>query len=109
MDENNPVRDVRQVERLLYSRIAATHDRDSLVTEEEAVACRARRQAESPERLFGRNTKPFRLSTRRIDQRIAEIVVPAVTDKTKRCGRIECAFPCAQLESASAQPARDPG
>src|SRR5580700_8883819 len=84
MDENNLVRDVRQVERLLYSRIAATHDRDSLATEEEAVACRAGRHAESPERRFGRNTKPSRLSARRINQRIAEIMVPAVTDKTKR-------------------------
>jgi hypothetical protein len=47
MDENNPVSDVRQVERLLYSRIAASHDRDSLATEEEAVACRAGRHTES--------------------------------------------------------------
>ena len=71
-------------QRLLYSRIAAADDRDSLATEEEAVACRAGRHPESSERLFGRKTKPFRLSARRIDQCIAEIVVPAVSDKTKR-------------------------
>jgi hypothetical protein len=47
MDENNPVSDVRQIELLLYSRIAASHDRDSLATEEEVVACRAGRQTES--------------------------------------------------------------
>src|ERR1700756_1351370 len=71
-------------QRLLYSRIAADDDRDSLATEEEAVACRAGRHPASSARLFGRNPKPFRLSARRIDQCIAEIVVPAVSDKTKR-------------------------
>ena len=86
VNQRDLAREVGEIQRLFDGGVATADDRDMLVAEEEALAGGACGDAEAPECLFGRDPEPFGLRARRIDQRVADVVIAAVPDQAERTG-----------------------
>src|SRR5258708_20065895 len=78
MNERDIGCEIGQEARFLDGGVAAADDHDFLALEKEAVACRARRDAETLELFLGRQTDPLRLSAGGDDERVGGITLSGI-------------------------------
>ena len=88
MNERHVRGDVREVERLLDSRVPAADHSDFLVLEEESIAGRASRHAPTAEILLGRQAEVLGCCAGRDDQCIRRVVcLDHLPSRNGRCDR----------------------
>src|SRR5258708_32244056 len=83
MNERDIGCEMGQEERSLAGGVAAADAHDFLALEKEAVACRARRDAEALELFLGRQTEPLRLSAGGDDERVGGIALAGIACEDK--------------------------